>query len=121
MGTASILNALENVAQFRLLVFAEPGGSGIRRAAIAPKQPVSEENSACQQQQGRDPKDIGLGRKPGPQQDEFAISGDDKVDDILMAVTGLQSLANDQAKVASQWRIGIIDGLVLANETPQLG
>ena len=64
-------------------------------------------------------KQQGVGREARLQQHELAVAGDDEILDLLVAVAGLQPLAHQQAEILGERRVGIVDRLVLADETAQ--
>ena len=53
------------------------------------------------------------------QQHELAVAGDDKVLDLLIRVASREPLPHQQAEVLGERRFGIVDRLVLADETAQ--
>ena len=55
------------------------------------------------------------------QQHELAIARDDEIEHGVVAVTGHETLAHDEAQVLGERRVGIVDRLVLADEAAQLG
>ena len=59
-------------------------------------------------------------REPRLEQDELAVARDQKIDHALVAVAGLQSLAHEDAQIARERRVRIVDRLVLADHAAQL-
>ncbi len=55
----------------------------------------------------------------GPQQHELAVAILDEAHHLGVAVAGLQPLAHEQAQVARQRRVAVVDRLVLADEAAQ--
>ena len=51
----------------------------------------------------------------------MSIASDDISDGLLVAVAGHKTLAQKHAQVAGQGRLGLIYGLILADEAAQLG
>src|SRR5262249_61399833 len=62
----------------------------------------------------------GMPRKSRPQQTELAVTRDQKIDHLLVALARLQSFAHKDTQVAREWRIGIVDRLILADHAAQL-
>ena len=57
---------------------------------------------------------------PGLQQNEFAIARHHVIDHLAVAVAGLEPLAHQQAQIARQRRLGIVDRLILADHAAQV-
>ena len=53
------------------------------------------------------------------EQHEFAITRDQEVDHLVIAVALLQALAHQNAQILRQRRVGIIDRLVLTDHAAQ--
>lgn len=62
----------------------------------------------------------GLGPERRGHQHEVAIAGDDEIEDLRVAVAGPDAVAHHHAKVARQFRVGIVDRLVLADHATKL-
>ena len=60
-----------------------------------------------------------MGIEGRPQQDEVAVAGHDEINHRLVAVSRLQALAHQNPQIAGQRRVGIVDRLVLADQTAQ--
>ncbi len=56
---------------------------------------------------------------PRPQQDEFTVAGNHEIDHLGVAVADLEPVAHEQAQIARQRRLGIVDRLVLAHHAAQ--
>ena len=55
----------------------------------------------------------------GLQQDELPVAIDKKALHLLIAVAGLQAVSHEDADVAGQFGVAVVDRLVLADEAPQ--
>src|SRR5262249_26041810 len=55
-----------------------------------------------------------------PQQHKLAVTRDQKIDHLLVALARLQSFTHEDAQVARERCVGIIDRLVLADHAAQL-
>ncbi len=55
----------------------------------------------------------------GLEEHELAVTGDQVIEHLGVAVAGFQPFAHQQAKVAGERRIGIVDRLVLAHHAAQ--
>jgi hypothetical protein len=107
--------ALHQVVEPARLVRAQrrlAGITGSRRAAPP-------ERSKCgERQEGEraEPQDERMEPEARLQEDELAVAVDEIVDDLIVAVAGHQAFAHQQAQVAGERRVGIVDRLVLAHE-----
>jgi hypothetical protein len=90
-----------------------------RSPALA-KQSESQITAGQKQQQWSKPQKKGLWGKSRPQQYEFAIAGNNEVDDVFLAVACFQPFSNKQAQIPGKRRIRIVDRLILAHQATQL-
>lgn len=54
-----------------------------------------------------------------PQQHKFAVTGDQEIKYLRVAVTVLQPLADQHAQIVGERRFGIVNRLVLTHHAPQ--
>jgi hypothetical protein len=101
------------------------GGQGNRRLtgliAGPPAQIPAKANCTDQdKQRGADPQCNRIQLQRRIEQNKIAKPGDDEVDRMLIAVARRQSLANQYAKIMRQWRIGIVDALILTHDATEI-
>ena len=85
--------------------------------------PEQEGGGAAQQQHDdrRAPKERVAGRKGRPEQNELAIAIDHIGDHLVVGVAGDETVADQDAQIARQLGVGIIDRLVLTDHAAQAG
>src|SRR5205807_8203858 len=66
------------------------------------------------------PQQRGMPLNTRPEQHELALTRDQKIDYLLVALTRLQSFAHEDTQIARERRIGIVDRLILADHAAQL-
>lgn len=59
--------------------------------------------------------------EPWVQEHEFAVAGHNIVDGFLIAGAFLQLLPDDEAQIVGKRRIGVVDGLILADKAAKSG
>ena len=73
-----------------------------------------------EKQEGTDPEHQGLALESGTIAYKVAVAGDHVIEDLLLALTLLQFLADLFAKILRQIGLGGCDGFVLTYETAEL-
>ena len=88
---------------------------GINQSQPSTSQVGAEESDRKEQEQCRpQPQQKRIPLERWLQQDEVPIACDDECQSLLIAISALQSLAHQDAKIARQRRSRIVDRLVLA-------
>ena len=90
--------------------------AGQRGAAIVD---YRHSHAAEQQNQRSKPQQIRLRIEGRLQQDIIPVAGHDVPFDLCVGVSGQHTLTHQEPQIMRQIRIGIVDGLVLANEAAQ--
>ena len=91
------------------------------RVAGAPAQPDEDDGAGRGERQRRcPPQQPGRGLEGRLQQHEVAIALHHEGHDLVVALAGDQALAHQDAEVAGQRRVGLVDRLVLAHQATQL-
>ena len=86
----------------------------------APEEAENHKSPGNQGSDGRQPQDQRVRVEARLQKDEFAVARDKKIDHRGITISCGNSLAQQNAQVARQRRIRIVDRLILANHTAQL-
>ena len=97
-------------------------GEGLRRCGRRGAPTVGIENAAQgqeKQQWCREPQQPCMRGEARLQQHELPIARNHEGDDVVVAVARLQPLAHQHAQIPGQGRIGIVDGLILTDQTAQ--
>src|SRR5690554_5250516 len=99
----------------RLFFLGGQGRCGLLRPF--PARAEDDEYKADQQENGRRyPENNGMKRHDRAQQHELAVTRDDIVDDLGIGIARNQPFAYEQAKIARQFGVRIVDRLVLAHK-----
>ena len=91
-------------------------GAGLR---TPPDMEPEGQSAAKQHQRWDQPERERLTLEPRLQQHELAVARDQEIDHLWIAVAGRDALAHQQPKIARQWRLGIVDRLVLTDHAAQ--
>src|SRR6516225_1969555 len=81
------------------------------------------EDAACSHEQHRRRSKLQqrvMPRKSRLQQHELAVTRDQKIDHLLIALARVQSFTHKDTQIAREWRIGIVDRLILADHPAHL-
>src|SRR5262245_4573026 len=84
-------------------------GCALRTGSVAA---CEHEDAACsdkQQPRRSKPQQRGMPRKSRPEQHELAVTRDQKIDHLLVALARLQSFAHEDTQIARERRIRIVD------------